>query len=175
LELLKDVMSDISPVMVLWTPDDPPAAITFRETEATARTLGVKIRSATVRGPDDFETAFNFISGERPKSLIILPAPMMGVHAGRLAELALKSRLPSISNGSESPKAGGLMSYGPSFLDIYRQSATYVKKILAGANPAELPVQQPTKFELVINLKTAKALSLTVPPSLLARADEVIE
>jgi putative ABC transport system substrate-binding protein len=175
LELLKEVVAGLSVVAVLWNPDDPPAALSLRETQIAADTLGIKIESVMVRAPDDFDGAFSSAVKAHPQALIALPAPLMTIHAGRIADLALRDMLPSIALNSEFPQAGFLMSYGPNTQDLYRRATVYVDKILKGARPADLPVEQPTKFELVINLKTAKALGLTVPTSLLARADEVIE
>jgi putative tryptophan/tyrosine transport system substrate-binding protein len=175
LELLKEVVAGLSVVAVLWNPDDPPAALSLRESRIAADLLGIKVESAMVRAPDEFDGAFASVAKAHPQALIALPAPLMNIHAGRIAELARRERLPSIALNSEFPQAGGLMSYGPDIADLYRRSAAYVDKILKGAKPADLPVEQPTKFDLIINLKTAKALGLTAPPTLLARADEVIE
>ena len=175
LELLREIAVGVSLAAVLWNPDDPPAALSLKETEVAAAALGVKLQSVEVRGPNDFDSAFASAMKMRSKALIILTAPMMVIYAGRIADLALKNGLPAISFASEFPKAGGLMSYGPSIPDSWRRSAAYVGKILKGAKPADLPVEQPTKFELVVNLKTAKALGLTISEAFLLRADEVIE
>ena len=137
--------------------------------------MGVQLQLLEARGPNEFDGAFAAVAKERVGALLVLSDAMLSSHRTRLADLAVRSRLPSAYAVRESVEAGGLMSYGPSFLDLYRRSAAYVDKILKGAKPANLPVEQPTKFELVINLKTAKALGLEVPPTLLARADEVIE
>jgi putative ABC transport system substrate-binding protein len=175
LGLLMEIIGDISQVVVLWNPDDPPAALALRETESAARALGLNLRSVEVRRPNDFDDALPSAMKVRPKALIILPTPIMDIYAGQIANWALKERLPAISYSVDFPRAGGLLSYGPSIADSNRRSAVYVDKILKGANPADLPVEQPTKFNLVINLKTAKAIGLDVSPSILARADEVIE
>jgi putative ABC transport system substrate-binding protein len=175
LQLVKEVVADLRRVAVLWNPDDPPAVLSLKETEAAARLLGIEIDSVEARGLDDFDVAFASATKTRAGALVVLSAPNMGTYAGRIAGLALNNGLPTISTSSQLPKAGGLMSYGPSLSDLRRRSAIYVDKILKGAKPADLPVEQPTKFELVVNLKTAKALGLTVPPSMLALADEVIE
>ncbi len=175
LEFLKEIVVGVSRVAVLWNPDDPPAVLSLKETEAAAGQLGLELRSAEVRSLDDFDIAFASARRIRAGAIVILSAPVMTLHAGRIAELALESRLPSISNASELPKAGGLMSYGPNINDLCRRAAIYVDKILKGTNPADLPVEQPTKFELVINLRTVKALGLTLPSTLFAIADEVIE
>ena len=135
----------------------------------------MQLQLLEARGPNEFDGAFAAVAKERVGALLVLSDAMLSSHRTRLADLAVRSRLPSAYAVRESVEAGGLMSYGPSFLDLYRRSAAYVDKILKGAKPADLPVEQPTKFELVINLKTAKALGLTIPPSLLQRADQVIE
>ncbi len=175
LELLKEIVVGISRAAVLWNPDDPPAALSLKETEAAAQALGIKLQPLEVREPNDFDSAFISATKGRTGALIILPAPIMGTHAGRIADLALRSRLPAISYASEFPEAGGLMSYGANLSDLYRRAATYVDKILKGRKPADLPVEQPMKFELIINLKTAKQIGLTIPPNVLVRADKVIK
>jgi putative ABC transport system substrate-binding protein len=147
----------------------------LKETEIAARRLGISVEIVEVRTPADFDTALASVMTARPKALDVLTAPLMTNHSARIAEFALKNGLPAISFTDQFPKAGGLMSYGPNISDSYKRAAVYVAKILKGAEPADLPVEQPTKFELVINLTTAKALGLEVPPSLLARADQVIE
>jgi putative ABC transport system substrate-binding protein len=140
-----------------------------------ARSLGVQLQLLEARGPNEFDGAFAAMAKERVGALLVLSDSMFNSHRTRLADLAARSRLPAAYGVRESVEAGGLMSYGPSFLDLYRRSAAYVDKILKGAKPADLPVDQPNEFELVINLKTAKALGLTLPPSLLRRADQIIE
>jgi putative tryptophan/tyrosine transport system substrate-binding protein len=175
LELLKDVLPGLSRLVVLMNPDDPPALLALKETEVAAQILGIKLQVAEVRSPADFDAAFLSAATMRPQALAVLSAPIMSTNAGLIAEWAVKEGLPSIYPYQGFPQAGGLMSYGPDLDDLVRRAPIYVDKILKGAKPADLPVQQPTKFELVINLKTAKALGLTVPQSLLARADEVIE
>ena len=132
------------------------------------------LQSVEIRGPDDFDTAFSAMTRERADALIAFSDPLIVLHGRRITDLAAKSRLPAIYASREVVDAGGLMSYGPSISDMFRRAAVYVCKILKGARPADLPVEQPTKFELVINLKTAKALGLTIPQSLLTRADQVI-
>jgi putative ABC transport system substrate-binding protein len=135
----------------------------------------VQLQLLEARGPNEFDGAFAAMAKERVGALLVLSDAMLNSHRTRLADLAARNRLPAAYGVRESVEAGGLMSYGPSFLDLFRRSAAYVDKILKGAKPADLPVEQPTKFELVINLKTARALNLTIPPSVLRRADEVIQ
>ena len=149
--------------------------LAIREVNVAARSLGVQLQLLEARGPNEFDGAFAAMAKERVGALLVLSDAMLNSHRARLADLAASRRLPTANAVRESVEAGGLMSYGSSFLDSYRRSAAYVDKILKGDKPADLPVEQPTKFELVINLKTAKAIGVTVPPTLLARADEVIE
>jgi putative tryptophan/tyrosine transport system substrate-binding protein len=147
----------------------------FKETQAAGRTLGIEIQSLEVRAPDNFDGAFEAATRERPDALITVEDPLTFSHRQRVADFTTEQRLPSLHGLKEFTAAGGLMSYGANLIDLFRRAAGYVDKILRGANPAELPVQQPSKFELVINLKTAKTLGLTVPLTLQASADEVIE
>ena len=173
LELLKDAFPSVSRVAILL---DPEVIGTLQDTRVGAEALGVKLLSLEVRGPNpDFEGAFRTATRERVGALLVASGPTTELHRKRIVDLAAKSRLPSMYGSSEFVKLGGLMCYAPNYPDLFRQAATYVDKILKGAKPADLPVQEPTKFDLVINLKTAKALGLTIPPSLLARADQVIE
>ena len=174
LELLKEIVTRLSRVAVLWNPDDPAAKLSLRETEEAAKELAIQLQTLQVRGANDFDSAFQHASKGRAQAAVLLPAPIMNARAGQIAELASKNRLASISFASEFPDAGGLMSYGVNLADLYRRAATYVDKILKGAKPADLPVEQPMKFELVINLKTAKQIGLTIPPNVLVRADRVI-
>lgn len=175
LQLLKEIVGGLSRVAVLWNPDDPPAVLSLRETEAAARQLGIEVAPIEARRPEDFETSFASATNIHVGALVVLSAPIMTVYADQIAQLARKNGLPTNSNASELPKAGGLMSYGPNIDDLCRTAAIYVDKIVKGAHPADLPVAQPTKFELVLNLKTAKTLGLTIPPGILSIADEVIE
>ena len=175
LELLKELVPELARVAVLRNPIVAVHATFWRETEAAARMLGVALQPLDVRGPEDFEAAFTAATRGNAQALIAFDDGLTLAHRSRIVALAASSRLPVMYGLREFPDEGGLMSYGPSFVVIFRRAATYVDKILKGAKPADLPVEQPTKFELVINLKTAKALGLTVPPTLLARADEVIE
>jgi putative ABC transport system substrate-binding protein len=175
LELLKEIAPDVRRVAVLSNPANASHQPNIREVNVAARSLGVQLQLLEARGPNEFDAAFAAMSKERAGALLVLPDSVFNRHRARVTGLAAKNRLPSMYGTSEWVKAGGLISYGLRLPDVFRQSATFVDKILRGAKPAELPVQQPTKFELVINLKTAKALGLTIPPSVLARADEVIQ
>jgi putative ABC transport system substrate-binding protein len=156
-------------------PGDRTMAGMLKEIESAARSLGIHIQLVPAAIPDDIADAFSAIIKESAAALIVFPSPMLFAEYPRIVSLASDNRLPAIYAAREGAAAGGLMSYGANLPDLSRQTATYVHKILKGAQPADLPVQQPTKFELVINLKAAKALGLTVPPTLLARVDEVIE
>jgi putative tryptophan/tyrosine transport system substrate-binding protein len=175
LELLKEVLPRLTRVAVLWNAGNPYPAIVFKETQAAARTLGVEIQSLAVRGPDDFDGAFEAAREQRPDALITVEDPLTVSNQKLIAEFAARQQFPAIYGLREFVTAGGLMSYGANPSDLFRRAAGYVDKILRGAKPDDLPVQQPALFELIINLKTAKALGLEVPPMLLARADEVIE
>ena len=175
LELLKEMIPGLARVAVLRNPDNAAAPMSWKEIELPARQLGLRVHSLEVRSPDDFGKAFDLAVGARAGALFIVPDPVITPHLTRLAVLAEKNRLPSIFHISDFPDAGGLLSYGPDRADMFRRAATYVDKILKGARPADLPVERPTKFELVVNLKTARALGLTVPQNLLFRADRVIE
>jgi putative ABC transport system substrate-binding protein len=175
LELLKDMIPKLSHVAVFGTSTDPANAPSLRETELAAGTFGVKIQYLDVLGPKDIETAFRAAArGRADGALVLVAGPVTNSRRKEFAELAVKSRLPAIYYQREYVEAGGLMSYGVSVTDLDRRAAVYVDKILKGAKPADLPVEQPTKFELVINLKTAKQIGLTIPPNVLARADRVI-
>jgi putative ABC transport system substrate-binding protein len=175
LELLKDLLSGISRVAVLWNAANPYAALVYKETVGAARILGIEVQSLEVRTPDDFDGALEAAAGQHTDALITVEDPLTGEHRGKIAEFAAGKQLPTISGLRIFVDAGGLMSYGANLGDLQRRSAGYVVKILKGAKPSDLPVEQPTKFELVINLKTAQALGLTIPQTILLRADEVIE
>jgi putative tryptophan/tyrosine transport system substrate-binding protein len=176
LELLKETLPKISRVAALWNPANPVfQAIQRRETEVAARALGVQLQLMEARGPDEIDRAFAAMAKERTKALLVLGDPVFASHRKRIADLAAKHRLPSVSGTREYVESGGLMAYGTSFSDMYRRAAYYVDKILKGTRPADLPVEQPMKFELVINLKTAKQIGLTIPQSVLYRADKVIK
>jgi putative ABC transport system substrate-binding protein len=175
LELLEETIPKVRRVAVLSNPANPFQPLAIREVNAAARSLGVQLQLLEVRGPNELDGAFAAMAKERVEALLVVADSMFILHRTRLADLAARSRLPAAYGLREIVEAGGLMSYGPSLRDLYRRSAAYVDKILKGAKPGDLPVEQPTKFELVINLKAAKALGLTIPPSLLGRADEVIQ
>ena len=175
LELLKDVVPSASRVAVLLNPVNPTHPLQLKDLQAVAPPLRVTLLSLEVKGPDDIDRAFATIGRERPGALLVLGDRLFATHQRRIVELAVKSRLPAIYTQRGWVDAGGLMSYGTNFDDQYRRAATYVDKILKGTKPADLPVEQPTKFELVINLKTAKNLGLTIPPEVLMRADKVIK
>jgi putative ABC transport system substrate-binding protein len=175
LELLKETAPKTSRVAILSNPANAYHQLAIKEVNVAAQALGVQLQLLEARGPNEFDGAFAAMAKERAGALLVLSDVIFNSHGTRLADLAARSRLPTAYAVRESVEAGGLMSYGPSFIDSYRRSAAYVDKILKGAKPADLPVEQPTKFELVINLKTAKALGLDVPAALLSRADEMIE
>ena len=175
LELLREIAGEIPLLAVPWNPEDPPAMTALRETESAARALGIVARPFEVRRVEDFDAAFAAAIKDRPRAVVILSAPVMTANLHRIAAWALQNHLPAIFWDRSFPAAGGLMSYGPDLDSLARRAAVFVDKILKGAKPADLPIEQPTKFDLVINLKTAKALGLTVPQSLLGRVDEIIE
>ena len=175
LELLKAVVPKVSRVALLRHPDNPASAAQLREAEAAAQALGVRLQTLEARSPQEIDGTFAAMTRERAGALLVIPDTLFWNQRRQIAELAVKRRLPSIRIGEAYAEAGGLMSYGPSYLDVERRAATFVDKILKGANPADLPVEQPTKFELVINLKTAKAIGLTIPQPLLQRADQIID
>jgi len=175
LELLKELLPGLTRVGILWNADGPARVQEFERTEVAAQTLGVTIHSLEVRTRSpDLEGAFIAASQGQAGALLTLGSPLTLSHLTQIAELAARSRLPSVFDSRVFVEAGGLASYGPRFADLYRRAAGYVDRILKGAKPADLPVEQPARFELVINLKTAKALGLTIPPSILLRADDVI-
>ena len=175
LQLLKEAIPKVRRVAILSNPANPLHAPVVNNVKAAAQSLGVSLQLLEARGPNDFEGAFAAMSKDRAEALLVVADAMFNLHRKRLAELAAQARLPGVFGGREYAEAGGLMSYGPSIAHQLRQAAVYVDKILKGAKPADLAVEQPTTFELVMNMKTAKALGLTIPPSLLLRADQVIE
>ena len=178
LELLKQAVPGVDRVAVLWLPGalgDRTDKDMLTGADAAARALGVRLQFVEARGPAEFARAFSDMSSARAGALTVLPSNRFLREHRRLVDLAAENRLPAVYTSREFVDAGGFMSYGPNVADLFRRAATYVAKILKGAQPGDLPIEQPTKFDLVINLKTAKALGLTIPPSLLQRADQVIE
>ena len=175
LELLKETVPKVSRMAVLWNPTTRGNALALREAEIAARALGVELQVLEARSLNDFESAFSAMSKKRAGALLVLGDVMFTTHRRRLADLAAKNRLPAMYGARQSVDEGGLVSYGANGLDNFRRAAVYVDKILKGAKPSDLPIERPTKFELVVNLKAAKALGLTIPPALLLRADQVID
>ena len=175
LQLLKEAVPRAFRVAVLSNPTNAYTALLVKETEAAARSLAVRLQLLAVQEADAFDRAFSEIRRERPDALLVLADPTLVFHRARIVEFANQNRLPAMYPHREYAEAGGLMAYGTDLRDLYRRAATYVDKILKGAKAADLPVEQPTKFELVINVKSAKVLGLTIPPSLLVRADEIVE
>ena len=174
LELLKAAVPRVSRVAILWNPGNPASALQLKEARTAAQSLKVQVQVLEARGPDDFGSAFAAMSRERAGAILVIGDGMFSLHQARLADLVVKSRLPTMGPRNI-VTTGGLMSYQTSQPELWRRAATYVDKILKGAKPGDLPIEQPAKFDLTINLKTAKALGLTIPPSLVQRADEVIE
>jgi putative ABC transport system substrate-binding protein len=174
LELIKDTLPKVGRIAVLYDPSDRAKVIEFKEMQAAAASFAVQLQSLEVRRAEDFESAFKTGSRARAEALIVLPTTVTNTHRKPIIHLAVDNRLPAIYPDREFVDGGGLMSYGPIYADLWRRAATYVDKILKGAKPAYLPVEQPTKFELVINLKTAKQIGVTIPPRVLARADKVV-
>jgi putative ABC transport system substrate-binding protein len=174
LELLREVIPGLRRLAILANIGSPNSVKDMREVKATARTLGLAVSTLEIRRAEDIAPAFETVRG-RADALYVCGDPLVNTNRIHINTLALAARVPTVYGFRELVEAGGLMSYGPNFPDLFRRAADYVDKILRGTKPADLPVQQPTKFELVINLKTAKALGLTIPPSLLGRADEVIQ
>ena len=174
-QLLREAVPHASRMAILWNPADGATPVQLREVEGAARSLGTRLLRAEARGPEEFDAAFAGLTRERTEALVVANNAIFLVHASRIAELALKSRLPTMFSYRENVEAGGLMAYAINMSDFIGRAAVYVDKILKGAKPAELAVEQPSKFELMINLKTAKALGLAVPQSVLARADARIQ
>jgi putative tryptophan/tyrosine transport system substrate-binding protein len=175
IELLKEILPDAATVAAFWNPDEPGARLSLVETQAASTSLALNLHAFETREVADLDGAFSGATKEGDQAVILVPAPFMGRNATRIAELALRNRLPTFAYIREEAKAGELVSFGASIFAATRRAAYFVVRILKGTSPSDLPVEQPTKFDLVINLKTAKALGITMPPSLLARADEVIE
>ena len=174
LALLKEVMPKVARVGFIWDPVNSALARRFGELQTAARVLGIALQSVEVGNPSELETAFDTMTRERADALIV-PAPIASLYGRQIVEMAARKRVPAMYDAGEFAAQGGMMAYGPDILDLHRHAAIYVDKILKGAKPSDLPVEQPTKFELVINLKTAKALGLAIPQAVLVRADEVIQ
>jgi putative ABC transport system substrate-binding protein len=175
LELLKEAIPRAVRIAALWVPSNPWHPLALKGAETAARSLAVQLQTVGVRGPEELDSAFAAMTKERAEAVLVLADPMTFFHRARLADLAAKRRLPTMNGVRGYTDAGGLMSYWAHQADLYRRVASYVDRILKGAKPGDLPIEQPTRFELVINLKTAKALGLTIPPAVLARADEIIQ
>jgi putative tryptophan/tyrosine transport system substrate-binding protein len=174
-ELLKELAPDVSRMVVLGNPDNPSFRAALSHVNAAARSLGVELQLVEARNPQEIDRAFAAITREHAGAVVVFPDAIYGNQFRQIVGLAAQRRLPAIYTQTENAEAGGLMVYGANLLDLERRAATFVDKILKGAKPGGLPVEQPSKFDLIINLKTAKALGLTIPPSLLLRADQVIE
>jgi putative ABC transport system substrate-binding protein len=174
LEILKEVVPGLSRVAILWNPANPAHRPALEESEIAARALGVQLQPVEVQAPHEFTRAFAAMSRERASALLLLADSMFVSHRAQVVDLAAQSRLPTMFWAKGFVAVGGLISYGASYPDVLRRAAAYVDKILKGAKPADLPVERPTKFELIVNLKTAQALGLTIPPTLLFQADEII-
>ncbi|HSE88525.1 MAG TPA: ABC transporter substrate-binding protein [Candidatus Binatia bacterium] len=175
LEIFKEVVPKLSRVAVLLNPANPFTTIAWKGTQSAAGALGVKLQPVEVRGPNDLDPAIATIKAARPQGLMLVPDRLLTMYRPSIVEFMTKNRLLGIFPWREFPEDGGLMSYGADTTDMYRRAATYVDKILKGRKPADLPVEQPIKFEFIINLKTAKQIGLTIPPNVLARADRVIK
>ncbi len=175
LELLREVVPKVSTVGVLWNPTNPGNVTQLRAAEAAARTLGMRLQPVEARSPGEIDRAFVAMTRERADALLVLLDGVLLEQRGMIADLAARNRLPAVYGQRRHAEAGGLMAYSHSELDNIRRAASYVDRILRGAKPADLSVEQPTRFELVINMRTARALGLTMPPSLLLRADQIIE
>jgi ABC-type uncharacterized transport system substrate-binding protein len=175
LELLKEAVPNVARVAFLWNSANPAQAPQWKEAQAAAQALGLHLQSLEVRSSNDFDSAFEAALRERAQALVTTPAALLGAHLKNIVEFAAKNRLPAMYGNPQFVDAGGLMSYAPDYTVQYRRAATYVDKILKGTKPADLPVEQPMKFEFVINLKAAKQIGLTIPPNVLARADKIIK
>ena len=175
LELLKELVPGLSRTAVLWNGANPANSLAWRETEGAARTLGVTLQSYDVRGLQDFNIAFATMAQQRPDAVSVLTDALITQYQKEIVDFAINERLPSVFPSKDPIKLGGLLSYGPHYSEMMRRAASQVDKILRGAQPADLPMEQPTTFELVINLNTARAVGVVVPPLMLSRADEVIE
>jgi putative tryptophan/tyrosine transport system substrate-binding protein len=175
LELLKQVVPRLSKVVAIWVPEDPAAAFSLKETQMAAEALAIELSVIEVHQLSGFNDAFQAAAGQGAGAVVLLPAPLVSRNPGPIADIAQRAKMPTLFYSRDAAKAGGLLSYGPSIFAVNRRAAYFVDRILSGAKPADLPIEQPTQFELTINLKTARALGLELSPSLLAGADEVIE
>jgi len=175
IELLKEAVPGLTRIAMLWSPNDPGMTLAFGRVEVASQTLRLALQSLAVRDPGEFPQAVQAAGTGRAEALIVTAQPFTIRHQTQILNVATRLRLPAMYTDRRFVDAGGLMAYGPSLVDVYRRAATYVDRILKGAKPADLPVEQPTKFEFVVNLRTAKALGLVIPPALMARADQVIE
>ncbi len=175
MELLKEIVPELTQLAVLWNPASLAQALALKRIKTEARSLGLELQLIEVRGVSELDKAFAEMTRKRPGALTAVSAPEFDSQQRRIAEFSVQNRLPAVYTKTAFAEAGGLMSYGARFPDLFRRAAGYVDKILKGTKPADLPVEQPTRFELVINMKTARALGLTIPPSVLVRADRVIE
>jgi ABC-type uncharacterized transport system substrate-binding protein len=175
LELLKESFPKKTRVAVLWSPRDREAGNQFKETTVAAKALSLSLHPLEIKSADDIDRAFQAMTKARDQAIIIILSPLVTLNSKRIVELAIKHRLPGIYPTEQFVEEGGLMSYGPSIADLYRRAATYVDKILKGRTPADLPIEQPMKFDFIVNLKTAKQIGVTVPPNVLVRADKVIK
>jgi putative ABC transport system substrate-binding protein len=173
--VLKEIVPKVSRVAVLRNPANPARPPQLREAEAAARALGVRLQTLEARSPQEIDRAFAAMTRERAGALVVLTDSIFTNQRRQIAELAAERRLPAVYGNSEHAEVGGLVAYSANFLDLERRAATFVDKVLKGAKPGDLPVEQPTKLELVVNLRTAKAIGLTIPPSLLQRADQIID
>jgi putative ABC transport system substrate-binding protein len=175
LELLREIVPKLSRVAVLWNPQGGASPFYWKEIQLPARQLGIQLHSLEVRNPNDFDKAFEAATRARAGALLVTGDSLFNTNVKRIVDFAAKNRLPSISHTSDFADAGGLATYGSDRADLFRRAATFVDKILKGAKPGDLPVDRATRFELVVNMKTAKALGITIPQSVLVRADRVIE
>jgi putative ABC transport system substrate-binding protein len=174
LELLKESFPKVARVALLWPSGGPSGNLVLTDMEAAAKALGLKLQSLEVRSLDDFDSAFARAKRDGAQALITTPSPLINTQQRQVLDFAAKNRLPAMYHSPEFVEAGGLMSYAPNYTDLFRRAADFVDKILKGTKPADIPVEQPTKFEFIVNLKAAKQIGVTVPPNVLARADRVI-
>jgi putative ABC transport system substrate-binding protein len=175
LELLKESFPNKTRVAVLWSPRDREAGPQFKETTVAAKALSLHLHPLEIKSADDIDPAFRAMTKARDQAIIIILSPLVTLNSKRIVELAIKHHLPGFYPTEQFVEEGGLMAYGPSIADLYRRAATYVDKILKGRTPADLPIEQPMKFDFIVNLKTAKQIGVTIPPNVLVRADKVIQ